>query len=350
MDSPALLVPAALVLTALLTGAVRAYALRSDLIDVPNERSSHDRPTPRGGGIAFAGVFLAAVLGLTAAGSLPFATGAALLGGGLLVAGVGWLDDRRSLSSRTRAAVHFLAAFWALAWLGGIPTLSLGAVQVELGPAGYLLGALGVVWLINLYNFMDGIDGLAGGEAVLVGGLAGALLWLGADPTLAGITWLLAASAAGFLLWNWAPARIFMGDVGSGFLGYTFAVLAVASEQRGTLPLLVWCLLLAVFLVDATATLARRLAQGERWYEAHRSHAYQRAVQAGHPHARVVLVVAALDLALGGLAWAAVREPVLLPAALVVAAGGLLLGWRRVVGPRRPPRSSGAGLAADGSR
>lgn len=317
----------------LLTGAVRRYALARAVLDVPNHRSAHTVPTPRGGGLAIGCVALLGIAALGALGALPAGTAAALVGGGALVAGVGWIDDHRGVGAELRIVVHFLAAGWALAWLGGVPEVSLGTATLPLGPAGWVLGAVGIVWLTNLYNFMDGIDGIAAGEAVVVGGAGGVLLLLAEDAGLAGVALLLAAASGGFLLWNWAPARIFMGDVGSGLLGYLFAVLALASENAGALPLLGWVLLLGVFVLDATLTLVRRVARGERWYDAHASHAYQRAVRSGWTHARVTGTVLLLDLLLALLALLALLRPAALPGA--VGCGLLVLGAAYLAVERR---------------
>jgi Fuc2NAc and GlcNAc transferase len=278
---------------AILTGAVRAYALRSSLMDVPNERSLHRTPTPRGGGIAIVLVTLAGLAGFAATGTIPGPLAWTMGGGGALVAAVGWLDDRRGVSAPVRALVHAVAAAWAVMWIGGL--------SVPLA----LLGAVGIVWAINLYNFMDGIDGLAGAEAVSVGLIGGALLLNAGATALSTVAFLVAAAAAGFLAWNWAPARIFMGDVGSGFLGYTFGTMALLSHREGAVTLPVWLVVMGVFLFDATLTLLRRIVKGERWYQAHRSHAYQRLVQAGSSHARVTAFALLVNLGLGVLAWLA---------------------------------------------
>jgi Fuc2NAc and GlcNAc transferase len=298
---------AAGVVTWVLTGLVRRWALARGRLDVPNERSSHVVPTPRGGGLAIAFVVLGGVLAGTLLGWVPVRVGVALLGGGLMVGIVGWLDDCYNLLARPRLLVHLAAAAWTLGWLGGFPRLDVGAGTLALGIAGWLLAALGIVWAVNFYNFMDGIDGIAGGEAVAVGAAGGVLLLLAGAPDLAGISVLVAGASLGFLLWNWAPARIFMGDVGSGLLGYLFAALAVASENRGAVPMLVWVLLLGVFVVDATLTLARRALDREAVFNAHRKHAYQRAVQAGCSHARVSSVVLVLNAILGVLGYLALR-------------------------------------------
>ena len=318
-------------IAAFLTGLVRVYALRRSLLDIPNERSSHNVPTPRGGGLAIAVTLAIGVAVLGFSGVLYWNVMWALLGGGALVAGVGWLDDHRHVAPQWRALVHLLAATWALYWLGGFAEVRIGNETWELGWLGGMLAALAIVWLINLYNFMDGIDGIAGVEAVTAG-VGGAILlaWAGA-PGLAAATALLTAASAGFLWWNWPPAKIFMGDIGSGLLGYYFAVMALAGENSGVLPATVWLLLLGVFVMDAVFTLLHRVIRGERWYTAHRSHAYQRLVQLGYSHRRVSLGVAGLNVL---LLFPAAILSVVYPATVLgwltaLAVGGWLL-WNRV--------------------
>jgi Fuc2NAc and GlcNAc transferase len=314
-------------LTAFLASAglcalVRRYALAHALLDIPNPRSSHSVPTPRGGGLAIAVVVLAGIAVLERLHLIIPRTAIALVGGGLLVAVVGWLDDRHEVRPWLRIVAHAAAAAWTVAWLGGMPHLTINAGAVHLGLGGTLLAMLGIVWLTNLYNFMDGIDGLAAAEAFVVAS-AGALLLAGRGSPLALIALLVAAAAAGFLVWNWPPARLFMGDVGSGFLGYTFGSLALASENARVLPALLWLVLLGPFFVDATVTLLRRMARGERWYVAHRMHAYQRAVQAGWSHRQVTLLVAGLSAAFAVAALLMVRERSWLGYLVIGAVGGL---------------------------
>jgi len=322
-----------------MTGVVRRYALSRGLLDRPNERSLHSVATPRGGGLAIVLVVLTGIVVMAFRGALPIATAVALAGGGALVAGVGFLDDRRGMPARVRFGIHLLAAAWAVWWLGGMTELTIGASRALVGWAGTLLALATIVWATNFYNFMDGIDGLAAGEAVTVG-VAGALLVGHSSSPLAGLAILIAGASAGFLVWNWPPARIFMGDVGSGFLGFMFAALALASENAGDLPALVWLILLGVFFADATITLVRRMLRGDRWYHAHRTHAYQRIVESGWPHRRVTLLVLLLNTALAGLAWGAISEPRRLPLQVFVASIGLgLLYW--LVERRRPMPASG---------
>jgi Fuc2NAc and GlcNAc transferase len=304
----------------LLTGLVRGWMLARGRLDVPNERSSHVVPTPRGGGLALAAVVLLGCAGGTALGWLPLELGMALVGGGIMVGAIGLLDDWYSLPAPPRLLVHVAAAVWTLAWLGGMPRVDVGVGSVALGVVGWVVAVLGIVWAVNFYNFMDGIDGIAGGEAVAVGLAGGVLLLLSGAADLAGVAFLIAAAALGFLLWNWAPARIFLGDVGSGLLGFLFAALAVASENRGAVPMLLWVLLLGVFVVDSTVTLLRRAMEGEAVFDAHRKHAYQRSVQAGWSHARVSTLVLLLNAVLALLAYLALRIP---QHTLAFALGGL---------------------------
>jgi Fuc2NAc and GlcNAc transferase len=312
----------------LLTGAVRRYALRSEMLDVPNERSLHRTPIPRGGGLAVALVTLSGLAAAALLSKIPAEVAWGLGVGGALVAAVGWLDDRRGVSASVRAMVHAVAACWAAYWIWG-----------ELGP-GAVAGVVCIIWAINLYNFMDGIDGLAGAEAGSVGIIAGVLLLLGGRGDLAVVALLMAAAATGFLGWNWPPARIFMGDVGSGFLGFMFGALSLLAGRSGALPLALCLLVAGVFAFDATVTLLRRMARGERWHQAHRSHAYQRLVQAGSSHAEVTGGVLLVNLALGVLAWLA--QSGRLSVAAAVLAGIVVLTVLYLAIERRRPMFTGA--------
>ncbi len=280
------------------TPLVRRYALRHALLDVPNERSAHSVPTPRGGGIAIAAAFFLSLVLLLWWNMLPQTAGLALLGGGLLVAAIGAWDDRRHVAPLWRLVAHVLAALWALFWLwGGYDPLRDDS-NVLLYIAHWTMAILGIVWLTNLYNFMDGIDGLAASQAVCAAAAGGVLLWLSGAHGLALAALSLALSSAGFLAWNWPPAKIFMGDVGSGLLGYSFAVLALATAQSVAMPAMIWLILLAPFVLDATLTLLRRMLLGERWHQAHAAHLYQRMVQTGYSHQQVVIAVIVLNVVL----------------------------------------------------
>jgi Fuc2NAc and GlcNAc transferase len=283
--------------SALLTFAARKVALARDLVDVPNARSSHQTSTPRGGGVAIALVTSTSLLVLALRGSLANDLLVALAGGGLAVAMIGYADDRRPLPSGVRLIVHIGAAIWAVAWLGGLPPLRLGDHVTHVGWFGNIVAVIGIVWVLNLFNFMDGIDGIAASEAVFVA-LAGAWLTAGAHGSadVAAVSLAFAAACGGFLLWNWPPARIFMGDVGSGYLGYVIAVLALAATRSNPAALWAWLILGGVFFVDATVTLLRRLARREPVHKAHRSHAYQWLARRWGSHAKVTCAVLAVNV------------------------------------------------------
>ena len=266
----------------IITVLTRRYALSNGLYDLPNERSSHTVATPRGGGVAIALSLFAALLVLQWNHFLATKVMYALLGGGVLVALIGWRDDHKHVPAQWRILVHSVAALWALYWLYGAP-----AQWDILTWAQVLITVLAIVWLTNLYNFMDGIDGLAGSEAVYVGVAGGVLLWLGGAYGLALVSFCLATASAGFLVLNWPPAKIFMGDVGSGLLGFSFAILILASNQSETLPLGAWIVLFAIFILDTSCTLLWRISHHELWLQPHRSHAYQRLVQLGASHGQV---------------------------------------------------------------
>lgn len=299
-------------LSLLLTGLIRRYALARNLIDIPNQRSSHQVPTPRGGGLAIVLSFCAGLFSLWLIGSLPTEVLLALSGAGGLVAWVGFLDDRRHIAAQWRLAAHFLGAAWGLFWLGELPPLSVFGHLLYLGWPGYALAAVYLVWLLNLYNFMDGIDGIASIEAITVC-LGGSLVYALSSP--GGQDWLtpvlLLSAVAGFLYWNFPQARIFMGDSGSGFLGLTLGLLSIQAGQTEPELFWAWLILLGVFIVDATTTLLRRMIRGEALHEAHRSHAYQYASRHFAAHRQVSITVGLINLL-----W-------LLPLALLVTRGSL---------------------------
>ncbi|CAN5346732.1 glycosyltransferase family 4 protein [soil metagenome] len=318
-----------------LTGVVRSYALRHDLLDRPNDRSSHDAPTPRGGGIAM----IAATLACIAIGvvlGLVNARDALILGIGMfLVGAIGWLDDRRGLRADVRLGVHFAVALWTLYMFRGLPAVRVGTASLSIGGAGYVLGALGIVWSINLFNFMDGIDGLAGSQAALIFASTALLLFSRGDDSLGTIALVLASASAGFLVWNWPPAKIFLGDSGSGAIGYAVASLAVASENHGSVPLIVVAIICGVFISDATVTLLRRIGRGNRPTEAHRDHAYQRLARAWGSHRSVSWRAAAVTALLAALGAVGTLVPrLVLPAVLVAL---LLLSSLLLATERRTP-------------
>ncbi len=292
------------VLAFLLTGLLRRYALARSLMDIPNERSSHSVPTPRGGGVAIVLTFLAAILVLAALEALPWYVAISLVGAGGLVALIGFLDDHGHIAAGWRLMGHFVAAFWGLTWVGPLPALPIFGVEWDMGALGYVLGALYLVWLLNLYNFMDGIDGIAGIEAVTICGGASILTALVLPESSMWVApAVLSIAAAGFLAWNFPPAKIFMGDAGSGFLGIAMGLLSLVAAVQAAVLFWVWVILLGVFVVDATVTLVRRVKRRQRPHEAHRSHAYQYASRRLRAHRPVSLAVGAINL-LWLLPWA----------------------------------------------
>ncbi len=325
-------VVAAVVCAWLGTGLVRGYALRRSLLDVPNHRSSHTVPTPRGGGLAIVVVVMVATALQYLHGEINSRIAVVVTVGGGLIALVGWVDDRHGVQAAARALAHFTAAIIAVYFIGTPDSIVFGNRTLALGPIYQVLAVFGIVWLTNLFNFMDGIDGIAAGEATAVAAAGGVLLLAAGERGTATLAMMVGGASLGFLFWNWPPAKIFMGDVGSGFLGFVLAVIALASSSSEAVFLEIWLLLLGVFVFDATVTLVRRLGR-ERFYEAHRRHAYQRAVQSGFSHAQVALCVLLMNVALaaiGALAWYYPhRTPGLVVFAIVLLVGPYIYIERR---------------------
>jgi UDP-N-acetylmuramyl pentapeptide phosphotransferase/UDP-N-acetylglucosamine-1-phosphate transferase len=290
---PAVVAIATGLLACLVTSVLIPILAHREILDHPNARSSHRVPTPRGGGIAVTGSVLLAWIVLVRSGSAPSGiVGIAL--GAVFLAAISWIDDLRGLSPLARLVAQVIAVMIGLSvlptWHGLLPLALIALVWV---------------WWINLFNFMDGIDGLAASEAAAIG--AGLLLFAsvgaGADLELRGLAAAVTGAALGFLVWNWSPARIFLGDVGSVPLGYVLGFLLLDRAVRGH-----WRIALILplyFLADATITLGRRLRRGERVWQAHREHFYQQAVHRGLGHAAVVRRVIATDLVLIGSGWTA---------------------------------------------
>lgn len=280
----------------LATGALRKYALARSLIDVPNARSSHSVPTPRGGGVAIVLSFLAVLPILAWTGAVTWTLALALLGAGGWIAVIGFLDDHGHIAARWRLLAHFGGAAWALFWIGGMAPINVFGLDLHLGWFGYGIGAFYLVWMLNLYNFMDGIDGLASVEAICACVGACLVYWIGGYANLGIAPAMLAMAVLGFLIWNFPPARIFMGDAGSGFLGLALGVLSLHAAWSDPIFLWAWLILLGVFIVDATFTLTRRLMRGDKVYEAHRSHGYQYASRQVGSHRPVTVAIAVINL------------------------------------------------------
>jgi Fuc2NAc and GlcNAc transferase len=325
---------------AVATAAFVRVAPRLGLVDVPNARSSHAVPVPRGGGVA---LLAGAAIGVAVA--RPFDPGGvspaalAVGAGALLVALVGLVDDRYGLPPLPKLLAQVAAAVIVVAAVGGLQQLPLPApLDVALGPLGSALGVLWIVAVVNFYNFMDGIDGIAGVQGAVAGAGIALAAW---SPPAAVLGGVLAGGCLGFLLHNWSPARVFLGDVGSGALGFAFgaAPFLAPPAERPAATLFV-ALSLWLFLADAAWTLGARVVRGARWHEAHREHAYQRLVVAGWSHAGVAALVGAGSALLTALALAAWRRGTAalwwsaLAVAVALAAAELALARRAAA---RPP-------------
>lgn len=299
----------------LLTGWIRRRALKSGMLDRPNERSSHTVPTPRGGGLAILLASGSAAALAIMLGWLPAAVGVAVLPGCAAIGWIGWRDDRHGVPASIRLVVHLASGAWLLAVVAvsGAPDTAVPSLGAAVA-AGFLW--IAIVWAVNLYNFMDGTDGIAALQAVFIG-LAGAFIASQQGvPALGVLLGAVAASACGFLIWNWHPARIFMGDVGSGSLGFLLAAAPVAVWGTRLEMLWPWAILWTTFWVDATVTLVRRVLGGRSIFDPHRSHAYQILARRWQSHARVAWVYGAVNVA-----WV---MPIAIAAAAVPQSGALL--------------------------
>ncbi|RDE22993.1 glycosyl transferase [Motiliproteus coralliicola] len=285
------------VLALMIVWPLKRYAANLLLIDIPNERSSHVHPTPRGGGIAIWFSFSLALIYQYDAlsGGLQTLAWLLLIGGGL-IALVGLLDDCFNVPVWPRFSAHLIVALMSVAMLEKLPTLPVLGGEVSLGWVGYGVYALLIVWTINLYNFMDGIDGIASAQAVCVALGAALVLLLSGRSDEAGLLTLLAVCCFAFLVWNWPPAKIFMGDVGSAYLGFVIAIFAIVSALNDGVNIWTWMILMGVFWVDATCTLLWRMASRQSWHEAHRSHVYQVMARQWRSHKKVTLSVIGINV------------------------------------------------------
>lgn len=295
----------AFIISYLGVAAVRRWALRRNLLDIPNERSSHVVPTPHGGGLAIAAIVLIG-FGISRLWAEDLALGsfAGYMLGALAIAAISGVDDLFGVSAPARLLVHLFAAAIFVAFAGFVSRIYLPFLgELDWGWLGVPITLLWIVGLTNAYNFMDGIDGIAAGQAIVAGGLWIVIaLALGASA-LATLSVLIVGASLGFLLHNTPPARIFMGDVGSAFLGYSFAVLPVIAAPRNPRLVVAGALVVWPFLFDSSFTFLLRLSRGENVFAAHRSHLYQRLIIVGYSHRWVSSLY--IGLAVAGVVLAA---------------------------------------------
>ena len=283
------------VLSFTLTYLIKEYAIKKSLVAEVNERSSHTVPTPHGGGIALSSTWFIGLIYLYINDQIDPALFYALLVG-IIISIVSFFDDIYELSAKLRLIVQAIVAIGGLYFLGGFDTLTFGFFSVENQVLTNIFAFLMIIWFINLYNFLDGINGYAGSQAVFLA-LAGFVLF-GADHFL-----ILAVSVLGFLCWNWNKAKIFMGDVGSTLLGYNVAIFTIYYANVESSNFWIWIILFGIYWFDATITLIRRKLNGEKLSQAHKKHAYQRLTQAGWSHYQVTNYSIALNLVLFSIVY-----------------------------------------------
>lgn len=274
--------------------------MAQDLLDIPNNRSSHTVPTPRGGGLAIVIVLLLSGVVSLFLPQAPIDVLVCLLLATLAFSLLGWQDDKHDLPASVRFLIQLLIAVFASGWLlwAAVPGYSTSFALLAL----LLLSTLWIAWMANLYNFMDGIDGISAVESLILGATTSYWFAISGVASMAIICIAVAGASVGFMRWNWSPAKIFMGDVGSLALGAFFAIIAIIGTTRLDIPFLAFLILYAVYLADSGVTLLHRIIKKEKWWQAHRSHFYQRAVQSGFSHAQVSLSVMALNIIFAVLA------------------------------------------------
>lgn len=278
-----------------LTYLIKNYAIKKSLVAQVNERSSHSTPTPHGGGIAIAITWFMGLGYLYFMGEIESNLFYALLVGAIISA-VSFFDDIYELSAKLRLAVQSSVAMVGLLIMGGLHRIDFGIFSIENQIVTNIFAFLLIVWFINLYNFLDGINGYAGSEAVFLS-LSGFILF-GGNHFL-----ILAVGVLGFLYWNFNKAKIFMGDVGSTLLGYNVAIFALYYANEQPTNLWIWIILFGLFWFDATLTLIRRKLNGENLSQAHKKHAYQRLTQAGWSHFKVTNYSIIVNLFLLGIVF-----------------------------------------------
>jgi len=292
------------IVTLTLTYFVRRWAINKSILDLPNDRSSHTIPTPRGGGIAIAIVWFLAFSYLFLKKEIDSVLFYALLCG-LPISIIGFIDDLISISPKVRLMIQVASATLAIIILGGLNSIDIGFSIISTQYFFSIISIIGIVWFTNLFNFLDGIDGYISAEVIFIG-LSFFILYGFISPLI------LAIVTAGFLILNWQPAKIFMGDVGSTLLGFTIGIFAIFYQKNGESSIIIWLMITSLFWFDASITLFRRWRKREKLSLPHKKHAYQRIVQYGWSHQRTVVWAQIINLPIFGLSWLSVLFPLLI--------------------------------------
>jgi UDP-N-acetylmuramyl pentapeptide phosphotransferase/UDP-N-acetylglucosamine-1-phosphate transferase len=299
-----------LILSFLLTPLIMHFALHYKILDIPNERSSHEVPTPRGGGLAIVIAWYIGISIMFFLNDIDRQLYFTLLSG-LLLAGVSIIDDLIGLKPVIRFSIQIFTAGLAMYFLKGMKPISISGFELSSPLVLYPLVIFGIVWFINLFNFLDGIDGYASLEAIFIS--FAMFLFTGNLICI-----IIIAPVLGFLFWNWPKARIFMGDIGSTQLGFVLIVLGIFFHNEAQLPITLWIMLSSLFWFDATLTLFRRWSNKEKLTQAHKKHAYQRVVQSGFSHRKTILFSILINTIIFALVYLAkVHENLLIGAFLV---------------------------------
>jgi Fuc2NAc and GlcNAc transferase len=294
MDSLALII-VTLTLSLVSSGVYLRFASKHGPYATPNYRSLHQKVIPRGAGLATAFTALLSYLYLYFNHGLATPQLMVYVIGGIVVMAMGAADDRLDISARYRMPFQILTAGWVCYWLGGLAPVDLSFAVVNLGMFGHVALVLALVWFYNLYNFIDGIDGMASSATIFICGAMGAVLFFQGESTLGMILALLGISSIGFLAFNWPPARMFLGEAGSSFMGCIISAVFVESLWRNAASLWAWLIIGGFYFADTTLTTVVRLLKVPGWYLPHRSHAYQNLARVWNSHRRVLLLVMAIN-------------------------------------------------------
>jgi Fuc2NAc and GlcNAc transferase len=296
-----------LIISVVITYYIRNFSIKNNLYDIPNKRSSHDMPIPKGGGLSIIILLIITTGTLFYFQMISREIMFSIITGLLIVSVIGLIDDYKNLPIFIRLFGYTFAAIIALYFIGGVNSLFesnhnfFKCCDINIsrfGDMGPFLAVLFILWLTNLYNFMDGADGFAAIQTICVSLFCSFLFYSSDNYALFIIMLCMASSTIGFLYWNWSPAKVFMGDVGSCSIGFFFGLLSIYTVKEEMVPISIWMILLAPFIGDATFTLIKRIIKNEKWYEAHNSHAYQKLFQYGLSHSQLTLGLIIINLLL----------------------------------------------------